>query len=736
MRKRSLNVDWRVVDGAAKKKRIVKLETNKEKKFECPVMTCLHYAYNSSRGLRKHINSVHPWYYYFDEQPRIQRQKAFCLPKKRMKCSTHSIPAFTLESGFGKDFLEWLMTPCGGGKVLNEAVQSGRRAMKFLYFALGEPSTEVAVQEDYVDCCVGSPSVIIKFLKTITEEWELSSSGALNYLKSLKDLMDYRKSSGVTDNVLRTFTAAEVYIRRGKENLAKMKKLDYSRNLDLESLIAANSWASLEEMEKVIPFHTDQFRHITERCKGTEERPTINDLAFATRFIITFLFLRVKCTRPMTYKFLTLTQIDAAKSNGGYVDQTTFKTQDKYIFDTLVLSEDVLSILAIYIKVIRPLMNPSCEYVLVTTNGTQYTAFGTAMRLLVHQAIGKSVNPTRYRMIVESESALRLTTSERDTVSKDQKHGSSIAKRIYQKRLSRDIAVDGLSCIQKLVGGGREQHNAEIVHTLTRSDRPNPDSTVSAPTDNEVTLLSDDNKLNESDSEMSTTHGVKDAGATEEIIYIADTLNEVANLLKENSTAKVDDIGENVCVQNDLLKEHSADKVDDIGENVGIQDEKPEEVPVTTEVHYAEPVVTSVSTSLTTSICTKSNDVVSTTAPVTVNVIPLHLENVKTVQSLIVEDHSNSSADVTMDVEVKKEQVERELAVGVRMMRFTPEEDIELKKGISKYGLSHWSKILKDDSFQFHASRTRDSLRMRADTLGIGKNKRKPKARSCKTVKV
>ena len=715
MRKRILNVDWRVVDGAAKKKRIVKLKTNKENKFECPVMTCLHYAYKSSRGVRKHINSVHPWYYYFDEQPKIQRQKAFCLPKKRMKCSTHSIPAFTLESGFGKDFLEWLMTPCGGGKVLNEAVQSGRRAMKFLYFALGEPSTEVAVQEDYVDCCVGSPSVIIKFLKTITEEWDLGSSGALNYLKSLKDLMDFRKSTGVTDNVLRTFTAAEVYIRRGKENLAKMKKVDYSRNLDLESLIAGNSWATLEEMEKVIPFHTDQFRHITERCKGTEERPTINDLAFATRFIITFLFLRVKCTRPMTYRFLTLTQIDAAKSNGGYVDQTTFKTQDKYIFDTLVLSEDVLSILAIYIKIIRPLMNPSCEYVLVTTNGTQYTAFGTAMRLLVHQAIGKSVNPTRYRMIVESESALKLTASERDTVSKDQKHGSLIAKRIYQKRLSREVAVDGLSCIKKLVGGGREQHNAEIVHTLTNTDRPDTeDSTVSATTDNPVTLIPDVNMLSQSDSEVSTTN-VKVADGEEEVIYVADTVNELVNLLNENSAVKVDDTSDKLCVQN------AADE--SICKNVTILDEQ-----------SAVPVVTSVSTCSTTSIWTNSNDTVFTTAPVTVSVIPSHKENVKTVQPLILEDLTNSSRDGTLDVEVKKEQVERELAVGVRMMRFTSEEDIALKKGISKYGLSHWSKILKDDSFQFHPTRTRDSLRMRADTLGIGKNKRKSKARTCKTV--
>ena len=71
MRKRILNVDWKVVGGAAVKKRILKLIADDENKYMCPVMTCLHYGFKSSRGLRKHINAVHPWYYYFDERPKI-----------------------------------------------------------------------------------------------------------------------------------------------------------------------------------------------------------------------------------------------------------------------------------------------------------------------------------------------------------------------------------------------------------------------------------------------------------------------------------------------------------------------------------------------------------------------------------------------------------------------------------------------------------------------------------------
>ncbi len=133
--------------------------------------------------------------------------------------------------------------------------------------------------------------------------------------------------------------------------------------------------------------------------------------------------------------------VEEAKKNGGYIDQTEFKTEKEYAFDTVILSNEVQQILNSYINVVRPRMNPSCEYLLVTTTGKQYTAFGSAMSLLVHQAIEKYVNPTRYRQIIESESADRLTPEEMEAISKDQKHSSYVARRIYQKKLSRDVAA-------------------------------------------------------------------------------------------------------------------------------------------------------------------------------------------------------------------------------------------------------------------------------------------------------
>ena len=123
----------------------------------------------------------------------------------------------------------------------------------------------------------------------------MGHAGALNYLKSIGNLMDFRKAAGVSDVLLRSFSITEVYLRRGRQCLAKRKKADYSRNFDLETLISKNSWATVEEVETVVPFHLPQFQSIiTNSMTQPPVQLTKSDLVFATRFLTTFLFLNVK----------------------------------------------------------------------------------------------------------------------------------------------------------------------------------------------------------------------------------------------------------------------------------------------------------------------------------------------------------------------------------------------------------------------------------------------------------
>ena len=460
--KKVLVVEWNKFPNATEKRRILKLTANAIGFYICPIKNCLHMGFKSSRGLRKHIDTIHSWYYHFNEQPSFTRADVLVKEQVKRKASTHDVPAFSLDGGVGKDFLSWLQTTCGGDKKYKEAIQIGRRAMKFLMTSLGATEVEEFVSAEYVDACLGSPPVIIEFVSKLKEEWSLRSSGALQYVKAISDLMDYRKSCGVKDYALRSFTTTEVNLRRGKENLKRRKKIECGRDLDLEQLILRDSWATVEELETVIPYHTPRYRAIIEKCASQTVRPSKSELAFATRFICTFLFLRVKCSRPMTYQYVTTAMVTKARTNGGYIDQVDFKTAGKYIFDTLILSENVLTILQTYIDHVRPLMNPTCDYLLLSTMGRQYTPFSTAMTLLVKEAIGKSINPTRYRQIIETASDELLTPEEQTVISRDQKHSSEVAKRFYKKKESREIAAEGTKCMEKIVGHSRVSCNEEL----------------------------------------------------------------------------------------------------------------------------------------------------------------------------------------------------------------------------------------------------------------------------------
>ena len=144
--------------------------------------------------------------------------------------------------------------------------------------------------------------------------------------------------------------------------------------------------------------------------------------------------------------------IATAKENGGFIDQKTFKTAGKYGFDSLILTDTNMQVLNGYISYVRPLLKPQCDFVLVTRNGGQHGKLGEIMSKLVFDAIGKYIHPTRYRQIVETQSLNQLTSEEQRILSQDQKHTSAVAKVQYQKQRSREVAVKGHECLQKLQG--------------------------------------------------------------------------------------------------------------------------------------------------------------------------------------------------------------------------------------------------------------------------------------------
>ena len=85
-----------------------------------------------------------------------------------------------------------------------------------------------------------------------------------------------------------------------------------------------------------------------------------------------------------------------------------------------------------------------------------------------------------------------------------------------------------------------------------------------------------------------------------------------------------------------------------------------------------------------------------------------------------VRDSSYSKAEIAKSVKVKQEEATVQVKQqSLRNTKFSFEEDQFLKQGLTKYGKGHWAAILKDKNFKFHSTRTRDSLRMRADSAAF-----------------
>ena len=208
----------------------------------------------------------------------------------------------------------------------------------------------------------------------------------------------------------------------------------------------------MKELQHVIPFHLPRYKRILALCKKNSVNRS-EDLTFATRFIATFLFLRVKGTRPMTYRYLPIGMVNQGKKNKGYIDQKLFKTADKYVFDSIVLDKVCISILDGYIKYIRPFLHPDRDFLLVNRNGKQLSKLTDCFSILVFEAIGKYVNPTIYRQIIETESCENLELEECTWISEDQKHSSQVAKMHYRKKRSREVALKGQSCLNPIPYG-------------------------------------------------------------------------------------------------------------------------------------------------------------------------------------------------------------------------------------------------------------------------------------------
>ena len=463
-------VDWSDIDGASPKPKRLHLEKDEtDSLYHCPIQECDHDGFQSQRGCRKHVYNKHSWFFYFDEKPsskEITDSRNVPMVKPIQDQTTESakhaaklLPSFSLSCEIAEVFTKWLTGSGGGYKKDRAAQQIVTRCFKFLRFCCED---EEELTFDVVDFSLCSPNLLFKFIDYLQEECKLGHGGRLGYIDSISEMIDFRKLHGASEAVFQKFSATELYLKRARKTVAKMMRLQWTQDLDIETLEARGHWATMEELLEVVKFHLPRYENTVKMCKSSPAQVNPSDLTFATKFVAMYLFIKVKGSRPMTYQYLTVDMIDTAKEKGGFIDQKTFKTAGKYGFDSLILSDANMQVLNGYISYVRPLLKPKCDFVLVNRNGGQHGKLGEIMSKLVFDAIGKYIHPTRYRQIVETQSLNQLTSEEQRILSEDQKHSSAVAKVHYQKQRSREVALKGHECLQKLQGAKGSEVDEDV----------------------------------------------------------------------------------------------------------------------------------------------------------------------------------------------------------------------------------------------------------------------------------
>ena len=110
-----------------------------------------------------------------------------------------------------------------------------------------------------IDFSLCSPSLPFKFIDCLQEECKLGHGGRLGFIDAISELIDFRKVNGASDGVLRKLSATELYIKRARKTVAKMMRLQWMQDLDVESLEARGHWASMEELLEVVSFHLPRY---------------------------------------------------------------------------------------------------------------------------------------------------------------------------------------------------------------------------------------------------------------------------------------------------------------------------------------------------------------------------------------------------------------------------------------------------------------------------------------------
>ena len=132
-------------------------------------------------------------------------------------------------------------------------------------------------------------------------------------IDAISEMVDFTKLHGASEAVFQKVSVTELYLKRARKTVAKMMRLQWTQDLDIETLEARGHCATTEELLEVVKFHLPRYENTVKIYISSSAQVNPSDLTFATTFVAMYLFIKVKGSRSMTYQYLTVDMIATVK---------------------------------------------------------------------------------------------------------------------------------------------------------------------------------------------------------------------------------------------------------------------------------------------------------------------------------------------------------------------------------------------------------------------------------------
>ena len=99
---------------------------------------------------------------------------------------------------------------------------------------------------------------------------------------------------------MKGLSSREMYLNRVRKTVSEMMRLQWASELDIDAFVLKGHWAMLKELLDVVGRYLPRYEGGLNSC--TYKLSTVSPLnsPFATKFLVVYLFIKVKGSRSMT----------------------------------------------------------------------------------------------------------------------------------------------------------------------------------------------------------------------------------------------------------------------------------------------------------------------------------------------------------------------------------------------------------------------------------------------------